>query len=166
MTPVASNTCYDNYTNCPDVAKTKCYKHGDSCKKVLTLHLQFPSRNMILCSQCNVVKAYIQSCGLCKGMAPVQSNTCYDRYSNCPELAKTNCLGNKENCKKVRHSYLHAAIIASIQSCGLCDGMTPHPSNKCSDNYKNCPELATDNCFKKNVASNCCISCGLGNTGS
>ena len=54
-----------------------------------------------------------QSCGLCPGLTPAASNTCYDMFNNCPDLAETNCHKFGDQCKK---------------SCGLCDGMTPHKS--------------------------------------
>ena len=47
-------------------------------------------------------------------MTPAPSNTCYDMFNNCAELAETNCHKFGSQCKK---------------SCGLCDGMTPHKSN-------------------------------------
>ena len=46
------------------------------------------------------------------------------------------------------------------QSCGLCDGMTPHVSNTCADSYNNCASLAANYCYR--FGSSCCMSCGLG----
>ena len=46
-------------------------------------------------------------------MTPAASNTCYDMFNNCADLAETNCHKFGSQCKK---------------SCGLCDGMTPHKS--------------------------------------
>jgi len=73
---------------------------------------------------------------------------CDDRFSNCPELAKTSCWqsGIKESCQK---------------SCGLCKGLTPHESNTCYDTYGNCPTLAQDYCYKETTGSKCQKSCGL-----
>jgi len=53
--------CFDNYTNCPEMAATSCWQThiADGCKK---------------------------SCGLCAGMTPVRSYTCYDKFNNCGEL--------------------------------------------------------------------------------
>merc|ERR1711933_427242 len=65
---------------------------------------------------------------------------CVDKYSNCADLAKTNCKQFGESCAK---------------SCGLCDGMTPHPSNTCAG-------LAESYCYQDNIKTDCCISCGLG----
>ena len=74
--------------------------------------------------------------------ATTQSPTCKDKYSNCPELAKTACYQDhiKEGCPK---------------SCGTCPGenglwltvsflfpgMTPAASLTCFDTYNNCSEL-------------------------
>merc|ERR1719266_1538471 len=76
-----SADCRDTYTNCPDLAKSHCWDEyvGAECKK---------------------------SCGLCKGMTPVSSYTCYDEFDNCSEL----CQWVPDMCKK---------------SCGKCKGMTP-----------------------------------------
>ena len=38
--------------------------------------------------------------------------------------------------------------------------MTPHPSNKCSDEWNNCGDIAKWGCWK--YGSNCCHSCGNG----
>ena len=59
-------------------------------------------------------------------MTPAASVTCYDTYGNCPSLAETNCHKWGEACKK---------------SCGLCEGMTAHPSNTCFNGYTNCGEI-------------------------
>ena len=75
MTPAPSNTCYDVWSNCPDLAKDKCY-HPDMAEK---------------CKK---------SCGLCAGMTPAPSYTCYDEHGNCADLAKTNCKKHGPKCKK------------------------------------------------------------------
>jgi len=95
--------CDDKWTNCPDLAKENCWRSSVStnCPK---------------------------SCGKCKGMTPVASNTCYDTYGNCPDLAKTNCKSWGSKCKK---------------SCGLCEGMTPHSSNTCYNLYSNCADVCS-----------------------
>jgi len=88
------------------------------------------------------------SCGSVDGPtdAPLTTATpCVDKYTNCPELALTNCHGNSEHCAK---------------SCGLCEGMTPEPSNVCYNTFNNCDELAKTECY--NYPTECCISCGLG----
>merc|ERR1712183_1268189 len=61
----------DTYGNCPDLAKSHCWDEhiGAECKK---------------------------SCGLCKGMTPVTSYTCYDMFDNCSEL----CPWVPDMCKK------------------------------------------------------------------
>jgi len=95
--------CEDKWGNCPDLAQNHCYEKWvkDDCQK---------------------------SCGLCAGMTPVASNTCYNEYSDdwCEEAAKTNCYTHGSSCKK---------------SCGLCDGMTPVSSNTCYDVYNNCKDI-------------------------
>jgi len=72
---------------------------------------------------------------------------CVDKYSNCADLAKTNCYHHGESCAK---------------SCGLCDGLTPAPSNTCYDRWNNCASLAEKYCYKEKYKTDCCISCGLG----
>jgi len=66
------------------------------------------------------------------------SPDCQDRFSNCPDLAKSHCWDEfiKTECKK---------------SCGLCTGMTPAASNTCYDMFDNCSELCDiipNNCKK------------------
>jgi hypothetical protein len=74
------------------------------------------------------------------------SGKCKDRFSNCPELAATNC-------------HVESTQIACRQSCGLCPGMTPAPSTQCYDKYANCGELAQADCGR--VGADCRKSCGL-----
>merc|ERR1711973_51076 len=73
--------CLDNYSNCKDLAKTSCYqpKIASSCAK---------------------------SCGLCPGMRPARSYTCYNKYSNCASM----------------RPYCHQTKIASgcKMACGKC----------------------------------------------
>ena len=64
--------CVDNYSNCPDLAVSYCYQASIS-------------------SNC------YKSCGLCPGMTPAKSNTCFDTYSNCNTLCGTSY---KSVCKK------------------------------------------------------------------
>jgi hypothetical protein len=64
--------CVDAYSNCPDLALNYCYQPSIS-------------------SSC------YKSCGLCPGMTPAKSNTCYDTYSNCATLCGTSY---KSVCKK------------------------------------------------------------------
>merc|ERR1719411_1487038 len=66
-----SADCTDTYNNCPELAKSHCWDEyiGAECKK---------------------------SCGLCKGMTPVTSYTCYDMFDNCSEL----CGWVPDMCKK------------------------------------------------------------------
>jgi len=53
--------CLDKFSNCKKLAATSCYqsKIADACQK---------------------------SCGLCAGMTPARSYTCYNMYNNCAEL--------------------------------------------------------------------------------
>ena len=54
-------SCYDKYSNCPDVVSS--------------------------CWQQQIKAGCPMSCGLCPGMTPASSISCYDRYSNCSSLA-------------------------------------------------------------------------------
>jgi len=73
---------------------------------------------------------------------------CRDKYSNCPEMAENYCYREnfKRDCRK---------------SCGLCEGMTPAPSNTCYDKWSNCPEMAENYCYQENIKRDCKKSCGL-----
>jgi len=53
--------CVDKYTNCPELAEKYCYQPG-------------------IGEDCAL------SCGLCEGMTPAKSYTCYDKYSNCNQI--------------------------------------------------------------------------------
>lgn len=71
--------CVDHYPNCASVANTSCWHDTvkESCPK---------------------------SCGLCPGLTPATSNTCYNKYSNCQQLARLGfCSNNKvaTGCKFV-----------------------------------------------------------------
>ena len=45
------------------------------------------------------------------------------------------------------------------QSCGLCEGMTPHSSNYCYNTFSDCQQIkAWGLCHK--YKTECCISCG------
>merc|ERR1712123_76108 len=73
---------------------------------------------------------------------------CDDSYSTCPELAKTNCKDYGNKCRK---------------SCGLCKGMTPHPSNTCPDYWPSCKTYFKNYCDQKEYKEKCCMSCkGVG----
>ena len=68
---------------------------------------------------------------------------CVDKYSNCAELAKTNCKAHGESCAKVVTSQGELGYFLTSflhQSCGLCDGMTPHESYTCWDEISNCSD--------------------------
>merc|ERR1712241_12310 len=70
-----SPDCQDWYGNCPDLAKSHCWDEHikSACKK---------------------------SCGLCSGMTPAASNTCYDMFDNCSELCDWIPNQCKKSCKK------------------------------------------------------------------
>ena len=71
--------CKDKYKNCPDVASSSCWHSTVS-------------------EACRV------SCGLCPGMTPAASNFCYNKYSNCDQLAALGFCNNekvKQGCKFV-----------------------------------------------------------------
>ena len=55
--------CIDNFGNCPELAATACY-------------------------QDHIAAGCSKSCGLCPGMTPARSYTCYNKFSNCPELTQ------------------------------------------------------------------------------
>merc|ERR1711881_611739 len=73
----------------------------------------------------------------------VTTKPCEDKFTNCGELAKDNCHAHKEHCRK---------------SCGLCECMTPHPSNTCYDEYNHCSDLC-----QSNLKNKCRKACGLCN---
>ena len=33
-TQAPNKSCHDEYNNCPELAKEKCFKYGEKCKKV------------------------------------------------------------------------------------------------------------------------------------
>merc|ERR1711936_879684 len=70
-----SPDCQDTYKDCPNIAKSHCWDEyiKAECKK---------------------------SCGLCTGMTPVASNTCYDMFDNCSELCDWIPNQCKKSCKK------------------------------------------------------------------
>ena len=54
-------------------------------------------------------------------------------------------------------------VLTTTQSCGLCPGMTRHPTNDCGDtSAKDCAKHAEDSCYQAHIAKECCLSCGLG----
>merc|ERR550539_272208 len=113
--------CLDEYSNCPALAQNSCYQSriGESCRK---------------------------SCGLCPGMTPASSYTCYDRYNNCASLCSSS---HASDCRR---------------SCGTCGGgstVTVAPSsNSCSDQFGNCAELAQTACYQDHIREGCPRSCG------
>merc|ERR1712098_551222 len=117
--------CFDRWGNCPKMAKNgECYRHLDTCPK---------------------------SCGLCPGMTPHASVTCYDTSSSCKDFVKDFCYRKdiKKDCKK---------------SCGLCKGMTPAASNTCYDwqTPSFCrSEIMPTKCHWKFSRQICRKSCGL-----
>jgi len=67
--------CIDKWSNCPQLAQRYCYQNhiGQGCAK---------------------------SCGLCPGMTPARSYTCYNKYSNCQSLARyCNQSNIRDSCK-------------------------------------------------------------------
>merc|ERR1719348_2525837 len=75
-TLTAEAPCFDMYSNCNWLAEQWCYKS-------------------------DVKEKCPRSCGLCKGMTPARSNTCFDRYgtSTCHELCGFAEYANN-HCKK------------------------------------------------------------------
>ena len=92
MTRAKSNDCYDKADNCPEIAEKTGggHRHGkESCEKVRS-------------SQYKVCQNHVQSCGLCAGMTPHESNSdCYDTAEECHKVLDNNCHNNKDVCKKV-----------------------------------------------------------------
>ena len=73
--------CLNKYSNCNDLATRACW-------------------------QPSIAQDCAEACGLCDGMTPVASYTCYDKYTNCPDLTKYCSQDNiGQGCKK---------------SCGTC----------------------------------------------
>merc|ERR1712055_761121 len=67
--------CIDRWSNCPELAEKYCYDeyYGKNCAK---------------------------SCGLCPGMTPARSYTCYNKFSNCPQLSSYCNQNNiRDSCK-------------------------------------------------------------------
>ena len=111
--------CLDKYTNCRELARDSCYKNQEHCQK---------------------------SCGLCEGMTPNPSNTCYNEFTNCNELCDT--WPNK--CKK---------------ACGLCNknsgALKQNSDPNCHDIYNNCKGQWKDwYCNHKLHSTKCRKTCG------
>ena len=104
--------CVDKYWSCPEIAKTNCHGFTEHCPK---------------------------SCGLCDGMTPHASNTCWDDWNICAKIAKNHCYLYGNRC---------------CISCGLGEGMTPAASNTCYDKYTNCADLCDW------IPNDCKKSCG------
>jgi len=88
--PTTEAACEDVYSNCPELAETDCYQYTEHCKK---------------------------SCGLCPGMTPALSNTCYDEWADCGQLCswipdQCTTMYTKSQCKKIKKK--------CKKSCGLC----------------------------------------------
>jgi len=77
--------------------------------------------------------------------APITTQEpCFDTFENCAEHAKTNCKFYGNGCQK---------------SCGLCKGMTPHPSNTCPDYWPSCKTYFSKHCDVEMYREKCCMSC-------
>jgi len=108
------------------------------------------------------IKRGVNMCGIGRDLAVVKcsrtpgstdpplttAKPCYNTYSNCDYLARTSCYKSHiaEKCPK---------------ACGLCDGMTPVPSNTCYNEFSNCDDLARTSCFRSHIAAGCKKACGL-----
>jgi hypothetical protein len=111
--------CKDKKSNCPELAQTSCYK-----KKIK--------------------KRCQKSCGLCEGMTPVESNTCYDKYTNCGDyISKCSKKKIAKKCKK---------------TCGTC-GNNPN-NNKCTDDFETCPDYKSW-CEYSDIYSVCQKTCNV-----
>jgi len=94
-----------------------------------------------------------KSCGLCDGMTPHPSMTCFNKFSNCADLCA--CPRLKSYCKK---------------ACGTCNGdPTLQPASTiCKDSWKSCPEYKDFYCgktgdkeYKPLYTQHCKKTCGL-----
>jgi len=118
LKPVAP--CWDVFTNCDKyVRENNCHSHQENCKK---------------------------SCGLCEGMTPHPSNTCWDEWPSCPYKCDTS---RKKECK---------------YSCGLC-GANSSDSDEtapdCEDKMGNCDEIKSWACKMDDWKVSCKKTCGL-----
>ena len=67
--------CNDQYGNCAAMARTACYKP-------------------------HIARGCPVSCGLCPGMTPARSYTCYNKFSNCNSItAYCNYQSIKDGCR-------------------------------------------------------------------
>ena len=109
------------------------------------------SRNFLtaLLSISYLLSYYIQSCGLCEGLTPHPSNDkCHDTAPNCADVPKKNlCRKFGKRCKKVKllRFFIVFQFSPDVQSCGLCEGLTPHVSYTCYDEAPNCREVTKKN---------------------
>ena len=83
-------------------------------------------------------------------MTPAESYKCYDSKSNCAEVAewRGGCHKHGDSCRKVtkynlrKKSYFLTVNCHYVQSCGRCEGSTPHSSNsECYDEAENCSKV-------------------------
>merc|ERR1712110_1165457 len=120
------------------------------------------------------LKRGVGMCGIGKAIATVEcqkvsgptsaplttAKPCVDKYSNCAELAKTNCKAHGESCANscgsLATNYCYRFGSSCCMSCGLGEGMTPAASNTCYDTYSNCASLCGSS-----YASLCKKACGL-----
>ena len=66
-----TNTCWDEFSNCPALAESSCYRYKSEC---------------------------CLSCGLGEGMEPAKSVDCYDTWSNCADLCSWYPDSCKKSC--------------------------------------------------------------------
>merc|ERR1719341_1658752 len=84
-------------TDAPLTTKEPCFDKAPT---------KYCNKKTHACWRDNIKANCKETCGLCEGMKPLPSVTCYDIYNNCPDLAKKNQCGYFKNyCDK---------------SCGLC----------------------------------------------
>ena len=84
-------------TDAPLTTKEPCFDKAPT---------KYCNKKTHACWRDNIKANCKETCGLCEGMKPLPSVTCYDIYNNCPDLAKQNQCGYFKNyCDK---------------SCGLC----------------------------------------------
>ena len=77
----------DERMSCPSSEpEEECVDHHPRCSKVATTSCWHPT----IKNSCPL------SCGLCPGLTPALSNTCYNKYSNCDQLARLGFCTNKK----------------------------------------------------------------------
>merc|ERR1711998_288799 len=88
--------------------------------------------------------------------ANARTPECFDKYGNCPDLAKNCCYNRMVGGGMLLHDACCAACTFVSES-GKCNSENAN----CYDKYSNCKELVKMEfqCQRKEVALGCCTSC-------